>query len=71
MINDEFQKLNTTKAPGPDGINNKILKKAKTSAQRNSGTRFPHMPNRKLRTNAMERSKYNNNPENQRTERSR
>jgi len=29
MINDEFQKLNTTKAPGPDGINNKILKKAK------------------------------------------
>jgi hypothetical protein len=31
MINEEFQKLDITKAPGPDGINNKILKKAKNA----------------------------------------
>ena len=29
MINEEFQKLDISKAPGPDGINNKILKRAK------------------------------------------
>ncbi len=29
MINEEFQKLDTSKAPGPDGINEKILKQAK------------------------------------------
>jgi hypothetical protein len=29
MVNEEFKKLDTNKAPGPDGINNKILKKAK------------------------------------------
>jgi hypothetical protein len=38
MINDEFQKLNTTKAPGPDGINNKILKKAKQAIRILTGT---------------------------------
>jgi hypothetical protein len=29
IVNEEFKKLDTNKAPGPDGINNKILKKAK------------------------------------------
>ena len=29
MIDEEFQKLDISKAPGPDGINNKILKRAK------------------------------------------
>ncbi len=29
MVNEEFKKLDINKAPGPDGINNKILKKAK------------------------------------------
>ena len=29
MINEEFQKLDTSKAPGPDGINNEIIKRAK------------------------------------------
>ena len=58
MINEEFQKLDTSKAPRPDGINNKIR------SQRNSGRPFQHKPNRKLGTNAVERSKYYNNPEN-------
>jgi hypothetical protein len=29
MINKEFKKLDTNKAPGPDGINNELLNKAK------------------------------------------
>ena len=29
MINEELQRLDTSKAPGPDGISNKILKRAK------------------------------------------
>jgi hypothetical protein len=29
MINEEFQKRDTSKAPGPDRIDNKILKEAK------------------------------------------